>query len=240
MPGARSTLRAATVAGAGVLGVVGALLVAAAVDRPSPEQAGSPGTSASSVDRAAPAGDVDPRDAGARRQPRAAGADPDRTTGVRDLVAGPTLPESMPVRVEIPRIGVASRVVGLGLDAAGRMEVPQVGEVAGWYTKGPTPGALGPAVIAGHIDWEKAPAVFFRLHTMRRGDRVEVARADGSTAVFTVTRVASFPKEQFPTAAVFGSTDHAGLRLITCGGAFDASTRHYLRNVVVFARLVER
>ena len=108
--------------------------------------------------------------------------------------------------------------------------------VAGWYSRGPAPGALGPAVIAGHVTWN-GPAVFHRLGTMRRGDQVTVTRKDGKTAVFTVTRVARFSKSRFPTRAVYGPIDHAGLRLITCGGTYDTARHRYLDNVVVFAKL---
>jgi sortase (surface protein transpeptidase) len=117
------------------------------------------------------------------------------------------------------------------------MEVPQDPAVAGWFSGGPAPGALGPAVIAGHVTWDGAPAVFHRLGTMRRGDQVTVTRKDGKTAVFTATRVARFSKSQFPSRAIYGPIDHAGLRLITCGGTYDAARHRYLDNVVVFARL---
>ena len=72
---------------------------------------------------------------------------------------------------------------------------------------------------------------------MRPGDQVTVTRKDGKIAVFTVTRVARFSKSQFPSQAVYGPIDHAGLRLITCGGTYDAARHRYLDNVVVFARL---
>ena len=130
-----------------------------------------------------------------------------------------------------------SRLVELGLNADGAMEVPQDPAVAGWFSQGPAPGALGPAVIAGHVTWNGAHAVFHRLGTMRRGDQVIVTRKDGRTAVFTVTRVTQFSKSRFPTQAVNGQIDHAGLRLITCGGTYDSARHRYLDNVVVFARL---
>jgi hypothetical protein len=72
---------------------------------------------------------------------------------------------------------------------------------------------------------------------MRPGDQVTVTRKDGKIAVFTVSRVARFSKSQFPSRAVYGPIDHAGLRLITCGGTYDAARHRYLDNVVVFARL---
>jgi sortase (surface protein transpeptidase) len=116
------------------------------------------------------------------------------------------------------------------------MEVPRPAE-AGWFTGGAAPGALGPAVIAGHVTWDGAPAIFHRLETMRRGDEVLVTRKDGRTAVFTVSRVAQFSKSRFPSETVYGPIDHAGLRLITCGGTYDGARNRYLDNVIVFARL---
>jgi Sortase domain len=163
-----------------------------------------------------------------------------RRTGVPDKISGMVLVESKPVKVSIPRLEVHSRLIPLGVDAAGAMEVPHTARLAGWYTRGPTPGALGPSVIAGHVDLNGEPGVFYRLGTMRVGDRVAVSRADGRTAIFSVTRVAKYAKADFPTAAVFGSIDHAGLRLITCGGAFDDSQKQYVDNVVVFATLVSQ
>jgi sortase (surface protein transpeptidase) len=154
---------------------------------------------------------------------------------LRDQITGLVLPESEPVAVSIPRIGVQSNLVELGLDENGKMELPDPA-VAGWFTRGPTPGALGPAVITGHVTWN-GPAVFHRLGTVRRGDQVSVTRKDGKTAVFTVTRVAKYSKSRFPSKAVYGAIDHAGLRLITCGGTYDAARHTYLDNVIVFAKL---
>ncbi|MFP5283907.1 MAG: class F sortase, partial [Actinomycetes bacterium] len=156
---------------------------------------------------------------------------------VRDRIDGLVLPESDPMVLTIPRIGASSALVDLGLDADGAMEVPRDPALAGWYTRGAAPGALGPAVIAGHVTWDGAPAVFYRLGSLRRGDRVTVTRRDGQTAVFAVTRVGRYSKSRFPTRAVYGAIDHAGLRLITCGGAYDAISHRYRDNVVVFARL---
>ena len=158
--------------------------------------------------------------------------------GVEDLISGPVLAESDPVVVSIPRLGIRSGLERLEIDGVGAMEVPRDAASAGWFALGPTPGALGPAVIAGHVTWDQAPAVFFRLGELRPGDRVTVAREDGKRAVFSVSRIATYPKSRFPTRAVFGGVDHAGLRLITCGGEYDHSTRRYPDNVVVFATLV--
>ena len=147
------------------------------------------------------------------------------------------LARSVPVRLQIAAIGVDSTLMDLGLRDNGTMEAPPSGFPAGWYTGAPTPGELGPAIIAGHVDWN-GPGVFYDLHNLKPGDRVTVTRKDGSAPVFRVTRVEQFPKDQFPTALVYGYIDHAGLRLITCGGSFNRATGHYEDNIVAFADLV--
>jgi hypothetical protein len=158
--------------------------------------------------------------------------------GVEDLVVGPVLPAAEPISISIPRLHVGSRTIRLGMDDHGAMQVPVDPATAGWYRLGPTPGELGPAVIAGHVTWNQVPGVFYRLAELRRGDLVKVAREDDRVAVFEVTHVARFDKSEFPTRAVFGGTDHAGLRLITCGGQLDRSSHRYRENVVAFATLV--
>ena len=145
---------------------------------------------------------------------------------------------SEPLRVLIPAIGVDSTLMDLGLESDGTMEVPPRGFPAGWYTGAPTPGQLGPAIIVGHVDWAGRPGVFHDLGTVRAGDEVDVARADGTTAVFRVREVEQVAKDAFPTERVYGDLDHAGLRLVTCGGSFDRATGHYRDNVVVYADLV--
>ncbi len=140
-----------------------------------------------------------------------------------------------PVSLVIPAIGVRTSLVRLGLTSTGTLQVPPTTAVAGWYTGSPRPGAIGSAVIAGHIDSYRGPGVFYRLSQLQRGDRVYVRRADGTLAVFKVTDVQMYPKDGFPTAAVYGATPAAELRLITCGGTFDYSTGSYLSNTVVYA-----
>jgi hypothetical protein len=125
----------------------------------------------------------------------------------------------------------------LGLQSDGSLEVPPEGFPAGWYTEAPTPGELGPAIIAGHVDWDGSPGVFFALRDLTPGTEIAVEREDGSTALFQVQSVEQFPKGAFPTDAVYADLDHAGLRLITCGGSFDRSARSYSDNIVVFAAL---
>jgi sortase (surface protein transpeptidase) len=109
--------------------------------------------------------------------------------------------------------------------------------VAGWYAPGTRPGDPGSAVILGHVDSKRGPAVFFRLRELRRGDDVTITRADGSSVRFAVDRTEQYDKRRFPTDAVYYPTLAPELRLVTCGGEFDATAGHYRSNVIVFATL---
>lgn len=167
-------------------------------------------------------------------------AGPTRSTEVINFPVGSwrRLPPSPPVRVEIPSIGVSSPLVRLGLNRDRSMEVPGNFQVAGWFTGGPQPGQLGPAVIAGHVDSPTGPAVFFRLRDLRPGDQVRVVRADHRVVRFEVDSLASYPKQALPTEAVYGATTAPVLRLITCAGSFDRSSRSYRDDLVVSATRV--
>jgi LPXTG-site transpeptidase (sortase) family protein len=144
----------------------------------------------------------------------------------------------LPVALTIPAIGVQTSLIHLGLTGSGALAVPASTAVAGWYTGSSRPGAIGPAVIAGHIDSHVGPGIFFHLAQLRPGDQVYVRRADGTLAVFRVTAVQSYDKDHFPTLAVYGATPDAELRLITCGGTFDYQLKSYLSNTVVYAAQV--
>ena len=167
---------------------------------------------------------------GLRRPPAAAGA-----------AATPALPYSRPVSVAIPAIGVNTSLIKLGLGPGHTLQVPPLTQAgvreAGWYDLGPAPGQLGPAVIAGHVDSDQGPGVFFRLGALRPGDRIYVTGADGTVAIFRVDAVDEYSKDAFPTEQVYGPVSYAGLRVITCGGSFDFQTHHYLSNIVIYATL---
>jgi sortase (surface protein transpeptidase) len=144
-------------------------------------------------------------------------------------------PVAAPVSLTIPLIGVRTQLITLGLTSVGELQVPSSTAVAGWYTGSPRPGAIGSAIIVGHIDNTSGPGVFYRLVELARGDKIYVKRADGTLVEFRVTSVQTYLKDRFPTEDVYGPVPDAELRLITCGGAFDAATGHYLSNIVVYA-----
>jgi len=162
-------------------------------------------------------------------------------TATRTLAPPPapfSLQSSPPVSVRASTVGISSSLVQVGLNKDHTIEVPTSYAQAAWYRFGPTPGALGPAVIIGHVDSYKGPGVFFNLGDIRPGQVIDVTRADHSIAQFRVDAINSYSKNLFPTEAVYGPINYAGLRLITCGGTFDEKTKNYESNTVVFATLI--
>lgn len=148
------------------------------------------------------------------------------------------LERSRPLRLRVPSLQLDTSLVDLDLAADGTLEVPPGATPAGWYVGSPSPGQLGPAVLAGHVDYAGQAGVFARLHQLGPGAEVTVTRTDGRDAVFRVTRVDRVDKDAFPTDEVYGDLDHAGLRLITCGGRFSRAARSYDDNVIAYAELV--
>lgn len=154
------------------------------------------------------------------------------------LVKKPTgMSKSLPTRLSIPDITVDTALIQLGRNDDGSMQTPDSYELAGWYQYSPTPGEIGPAVITGHVDSYQGAAVFFRLKELQPGQKIAVTRADGTTATFSVSKIEQFEQDHFPTDAVYGNTDDAQLRLITCGGPFNHLSGEYTQNTVVFAVL---
>lgn len=170
--------------------------------------------------------------------PAASRPAPTSTTTSTTPVAHAILDRSAPTTLSIPAIGVSVTVSALGLNADGTVQVPTDFQQPGWYKLGPSPGQVGSAVILGHVDSYRGPAVFFQLRSLKAGDPVDVTLADGVTAHFVVSTVAMYPKVQFPAQQVYGSHGDSELQLVTCGGVFDSHSGGYLSNIVAYSTLV--
>lgn len=230
----------------GVLAVVlllagAALLIGALRDQhhapQPPASAGTPLVTGSAPATSTPATSTSSTSTSSTSAPAGGTAGPRRSPAV----TGPVLARAIPQQLQIPAIGVSTDLLQLGLNPDHSVQVPPLGRnsEAGWYKYSPTPGQLGPAVILGHVDSARyGPAVFFRLGALRPGNTLSITRADHTTAVFRVDRVVSYPKDHFPTLEVYGNTGNAALRLITCGGKFDLTTRNYESNIVAYASLI--
>jgi hypothetical protein len=154
-------------------------------------------------------------------------------------VASPLAP-SAPVRIEILALAVRAPIMRLGRNSDGTVQVPPLSDhnLAGWYVGSVTPGQAGSSVVLGHVDSYAGPSVFFSIKNLLRGDEIDVVRADGAVAVFAVDGVQKVAKVLFPASAVYGNVPYPGLRLVTCGGPFDAGRGQYVGNIVVYAHLI--
>jgi LPXTG-site transpeptidase (sortase) family protein len=153
-------------------------------------------------------------------------------------VAAP-LAASAPMTIEIPVLKVDAPVTRLDLNANGTVQVPPLSNhnLAGWYDRSVMPGAKGTSVILGHVDDYEGASVFFNIKNLHKGDVIYVVRSDGVTASFAVDGVQKAAKTNFPTSDVYGNVPYPALRLVTCGGPFNAKTGEYLDSIVVYAHL---
>jgi sortase (surface protein transpeptidase) len=149
-----------------------------------------------------------------------------------------THPVLDPARVIIPALGVDALLIHAGLRENGSVELPPYG-LAAWYKLGPAPGANGPAVIFAHNDSKKGRDIFYHLGRLQKGDIVQVYGDDGPPATFAIDRVEVALKTEFPSERVWDFTDEPVIRLITCGGAFDRDSGHYLSNIIAYGHLIE-
>jgi sortase (surface protein transpeptidase) len=144
---------------------------------------------------------------------------------------------AIPVRISIRAIGVNARVIRLGLNRDRTIQVPTNFADTGWFQPGPEPGEVGAAVVVGHLASRSGPSVFWRLSRLKRGDKISIRLADGSTVRFVATSMLRVPKNRFPTKLVYAKTRQPTLRLITCAGALNTATGHHPDNYIVFASL---
>ncbi|MDN5821410.1 MAG: class F sortase [Brachybacterium sp.] len=190
-------------------------------------------------------GGEEPSDSGgaaASPVPANASAEPSQqaTTAAPESTGVTPMESSEPTGLRIDAIGVDEQVFPIGLGQNGELLAPrgEQADLTAWFDGSPTPGETGPAVIEGHVTWHGDPSVFFELGALESGDRIEVDREDGTVATFEVYDAARYPKDEFPTVAVYGNTDGPELRLITCSGDLDGD-EHHLDNTVISARLIE-
>ncbi|MBA2444767.1 MAG: sortase [Nocardioidaceae bacterium] len=155
---------------------------------------------------------------------------------------GPTrAPERVarPVALSIPSLGLDQDLVELNV-IGGALQVPTDYADVGWWRDGPSPGAPGSAVLVGHVDSPTGPAVFYELSSIQIGDVVVIRRADGTKAAFRVTDATLFRRSSFPSADVYRERGRPTLRLVTCGGTYDATANLYTHNLVVTAVPITR
>lgn len=142
-----------------------------------------------------------------------------------------------PERLLARTVGLDLPVLSTGVAKNGQMALPDKPSQLGWYEFGAAPGdRKGAVVVAGHVDSDRYGAgPLKRLAGLDRGDRVDLRDADGDTTTYEVVTVQRISKSDFSTADVFDRSGAAVLRIVTCGGPYDAERGGYQDNLVVTA-----
>lgn len=154
------------------------------------------------------------------------------------ITATSSFARSAPSHLVIPKLGIDTSFESpLKLNSDKTVAVPKSYDKVGWYEGGATPGEIGPAVILGHVDSYQGAAVFYHLGQLAKGDEVQITREDGTNATFEVQNLVRYERKDFPTELVYGQTDQAVLRLVTCSGIFNHGKQEYSHNLVVYATL---
>lgn len=149
----------------------------------------------------------------------------------------------LPVRLEIPAIGVDAVIEHVGRLPSGQMDVPHVPSHVAWFNESALPGQYSEktAIISGHLDSPAGPAVFFALRKLVVGDELVVTYSNGNRYTFVVTEKERYRADQIPAQKLHGDGETKGrrLNLFTCDGAWDRGRANYTQRLVVYTRMRE-
>ena len=148
-------------------------------------------------------------------------------------------PYPKPINLIIPKLNISAPIEYVGVDEEQKMEVPTIDSNVAWYSLGFYPGEKGNAVIAGHLDTQIGPSIFYNLAQLKQGDEVFVTNDMNIQQKFIVREVVDYHLNDVPLDAIFGSANTARLNLITCAGWFNQETKLYSHRTVVYTELVK-
>lgn len=157
---------------------------------------------------------------------------PKQTETTTSSSSTPSEEAFIPTRITIPTLDVKANIEVVGKDKQGRMDVPKQTDQVAWYKYGAKAGQTGNVVLAGHLDDQEGPAVFYDLAKMKKGQRIEVTGKTGQQVSYVVTNVMSYPVDEAPVGSIFGATVMNKLTLISCIGTFSESKGYDQRLVV--------
>ncbi len=143
----------------------------------------------------------------------------------------------VPIRLVVATAALNMAVKSVGVGADGQMALPADPTDIGWYRFGPGPAdRAGSVVLGGHLDSrEFGVGPLSRLRKVRPGDLIEITMTDRSVAGYRVTTVKNIPKQKLAVDDLFDREGSRRLRIVTCGGPYDADAGGYRDNLVVTA-----
>jgi len=173
-------------------------------------------------------------------QDEAADQNPSEAPLDKNAVISHKAAPDLPRRLIIPKLGVNSRVLSLGLKANNELKTPNTIYDTGWYNKSAKPGEQGATLIDGHVHGPTKPGVFYGLKKLGAGDKIQLERGDGKLLTYKVVKTQVYDAANTDMAAALTAITPGkpGLNLITCTGQLDRTTNHYNERILVFAEQI--
>lgn len=167
------------------------------------------------------------------------GGHPSTTKPSTSAIANYSVAPTLPRYIDIPKLGVHARVIGLSVTSQNQLQAPDNVYDAGWYTSSSQPGQAGAMLIDGHISSWKTHGVFYAINTLKSGDSVVITRGDGQRYTYQVveTEVVDAKRVDMSSLLVPKRAGKQGLNLISCGGEVIPGTNEFDKRVVVFTVL---
>jgi LPXTG-site transpeptidase (sortase) family protein len=159
----------------------------------------------------------------------------------KNFIENYAVASGLPRIIEIPKIDVKARVLHLGTDDEGKVDVPKTSYDTAWYNESVSPGTVGAALIDGHVRSVGGDAVFTRLAELVPGDEITIEMGNGKHNTFAVTSVETVPLNGLDMKQLLISSDASkpGLNLITCGGTYDYTARTFQDRTIVKSVLIK-
>lgn len=148
-------------------------------------------------------------------------------------------PGIIPLEISIPAVHIHAMVEPLTNIRNGQMGAPTNVDRVGYLASGILPGAVGNAIMDGHVDSYTGPAAFYSLKKLKKGDIVYVTGAHGCEVQFIVESVNYYLTAEAPINTIFGPSNEHRLNLITCAGRYSRSRHEHEGRLVVFTKLYQ-
>jgi LPXTG-site transpeptidase (sortase) family protein len=149
------------------------------------------------------------------------------------MIPTPTPTTALPLRLIVPKLSISTIIEPVSVGENNVVEVPDGWDKAGWYSKEVKPGEFGTAVIVGHYDDQfGAPAIFFYLNQLEKGDKIIVVTNDGKEQNFTIDQKIIFPYWSSIEDIVVKDKSR-NLILVTCSGWWNQALQSYSERLII-------
>ncbi|MBR2589002.1 class F sortase [Candidatus Saccharibacteria bacterium] len=146
--------------------------------------------------------------------------------------------------LSIAKLGIdRARIIEVGLNSIGRLQVPLNIFDVGWYRSSGKPGTGGTMLLDGHNGGPTKEGVFKHLPDIQIGDIITIERGDGKFFKYAVVESEEVPLSEADSKMQMMVTspekNKESLSIITCTGVWSQVQQTYLSRQFVRAVIVE-